>query len=209
MSDLQTVLLDCEYFPCIGWYRQFLQHEKVWIETHEYFQRASLRNRCYVAGPNGRLALSVPLEGGRNQRVLMHDLKISDRDPWQDRHWKTLQACYGRSPYYPYFEESVSGIFTKKYTYLTDLNLDTLRVINKLLSVRKEFEMTDSYQKNYPDHVTDARVVFNASSPGDESELHYLQPFEGKNGFIGGLSMIDLLFCEGKQSVALLLGGEK
>jgi len=209
MSDLQTVLLDCEYFPCIGWYQQFLRHEKIWIEKHEYFQRASLRNRCYVAGPNGRLALSVPLEGGRNQRILMHELKISDRDPWQDRHWKTLQACYGRSPYFPYFEEAIGGIFTRKYNFLVDLNLDTLVLMNSLLSVKKEFEMTMDYQKTYPDQVADQRSAFNAAHPGELTDVRYLQPFEGKNGFIAGLSMLDLLFCEGKQSLQLLLSHEK
>ena len=101
MSDLQTTLLDCEYFPCIEWYRQFVRSENRVIETQEYFQRATLRNRCYVAGPNGRLALSVPLEGGRNQRSFMHDIRVSNGVKWQAQHWYSTASRKGNSPVEP------------------------------------------------------------------------------------------------------------
>ena len=205
MSDVQTTLLDCEYFPCIGWYRQFVRSENILIEKQEYFQRATLRNRCYVAGPNGRLALSVPLEGGRNQRSFMHDLRISNQVKWQTQHWKTIQACYGRSPYFTYFEDSLVLIFTKRYEFLVDLNLDSIELMNRLLSLKKEFTVTESYQKEYPDPVNDFRSTFTTDTLTPD-DIHYLQPFEDKNGFISGLSMLDMLLCAGKQSLILLHG---
>ncbi len=203
MSDLQTILLDCEYFPCIEWYRQFVRSENRVIETQEYFQRATLRNRCYVAGPNGRLALSVPLEGGRNQRSYMYDIRVSNGVKWQAQHWKTIQACYGRSPYFPYFEDSLVRIFTKQYEFLVDLNLDSIELINRLLSVKNECTVTASYQKEYPDSVNDFRNAFDTETCTPD-DIHYLQPFEDKNGFVSGLSMLDMLMCAGKQSLRLL-----
>ena len=203
MSDLQTTLLDCEYFPCIEWYRQFARSENSLIETQEYFQRATLRNRCYVAGPNGRLALSVPLEGGRNQRSFMYDIRVSNEVKWQAQHWKTIQACYGRSPYFSYFEDSLVKIFTKQYKFLVDLNLDSIELLNRLLSVKKECTVTASYQKEYPDSVNDFRNAFNTDTVTPD-DIHYLQPFEDKNGFVSGLSMLDMLMCIGKQSLRLL-----
>lgn len=65
MSPTNTILLSSEYFPSIAWYQKYLQDADVIIEQYEKFEKASLRNRCYISGPNGRLALSIPIEGGR------------------------------------------------------------------------------------------------------------------------------------------------
>ncbi len=205
MSDLQTTLLECEYFPCITWYEAFINSEQVLLEKQEYFERASLRNRCYVAGPNGKLALTVPLEGGRNQKTLMKELKICNRETWQSLHWKTLQTCYNRSPYFEYFADELKFLFEKKYTYLLDVNIDSFLTINKLLSVKQHFSFTALYEKEQNERVIDFRKKFKAESRATDIHASYMQPFEEKNGFIAGLSMLDMLFCIGKRSTDLLL----
>ena len=204
MSVLQTVLLECEYFPCISWYQEYLKHENTIIEQYENFQRASLRNRCYVAGPNGKLALSVPLDGGRNQRTLMKDIKISYREKWQLLHWKTLQACYNRSPYFEFFEDILAPVFKKEYIYLMDLNLDTVRLMNQCIAIKKEWLFTLEFNADYKGEVEDLRYKFKAVNTEEETAISYIQPFKEKNGFITGLSMLDLIFCTGKQAAELL-----
>jgi len=205
MSDLQCVLLECEYFPCISWYRNFLLHEQIIIEQCENFQRASLRNRCYVAGPNGKLALSVPLQEGRNQKTLMKDVKISYREKWQHVHWRTLLACYNRTPYFEYFQHLLEPLFEKKYTYLMDLNINSLQAMNQCVSVKKEISLTENFLFIQPTEILDLRYSFNAANSEDGNAISYIQPFEEKNGFIKGLSMLDMLFCTGKQATELLL----
>ena len=209
MRELESVLLECEYFPCIDWYRQYLRAPNVIIEKYEYFVRKTYRNRCCVAGPNGILTLSVPLEGGRNQRAVMKDIKVSDAEDWQTLHWKTIQSAYNRSAYFEYFAERLKQIFAKRYTYLMDLNLDTLQVINHLLAVKKEFELTTAYQAEYEENMNDERQTFFASKPISNATIKYTQTFEERHGFIGGLSMLDLILCTGKQAVDLLLLAEK
>ena len=83
------VLLECENFPCIAWYKMFLRNENIQIEQHEYFVRKSFRNRTVIAGPNGLITLSIPLKGGRNQKNVMKDIEISYDENWQTVHWKT------------------------------------------------------------------------------------------------------------------------
>jgi hypothetical protein len=51
--------------------------------------------------------------------------------------------------------------------------------------------------------VNDFRNAFDTET-GTPDDIHYLQPFEDKNGFVSGLSMLDLLMCAGKQSLRLL-----
>jgi WbqC-like protein family len=205
MSEQQTTLLDCEYFPCIAWYQQFLKGEQIMIEKHENFVRTSLRNRFYIAGPNGRMSLTVPLDGGRNQKKRVCDLKISSNEPWQILHWKTLQACYNRSPYFEFFKDELYHLFHQKYHYLIDLNLDTIQTMNKLLSIKKQFTLTSDYIKSYEPQVLDLRNRYNAEDAAWDGDIHYIQSFEKQHGFIKELSMLDLLLCCGKQSVELLI----
>ena len=83
------------------------------------------------------------------------------------------------------------------------MNLDSIELINRLLSVKNECTVTASYQKEYPDSVNDFRSAFDTET-GTPDDIHYLQPFEDKNGFVSGLSMLDMLMCAGKQSLRLL-----
>ncbi len=206
MSKAKITLLDCEYFPCIAWYKSYLHSEEVFIEQYEHFERTSYRNRCEVTGPNGKIILSVPLERGRNQRTIMKDIRVCNQEKWQQLHWKTLCASYRRAPYFEYYEEELSALFDRQYTFLFDLNTDTLLLLNKLLKVEKPFMLTGQYEKKPEEGISDLRKTF---SPGKESETGlpvYLQNFEERNSFIQNLSMLDMLFSCGNKSPEMLMG---
>ena len=209
MGDLQSVLLECEYFPCIDWFTTFVQADQVLIEQYENFERASFRNRCYVAGPNGRLALSVPVEGGRNQRAVMKDLRISYHERWQHQHLKTLEACYGRAPYYDYVMEALYPIFEQSHIYLLDLNLLTVEVLQRLMKTKQTFQLSSNYQIILPTHFTDYRHEFGIRTMHKTSAFTYLQPFSSRHGFIDGLSTLDLLFCNGLRAIDYLDTAQK
>lgn len=203
------MLLESEYFPCIAWYGEYMRHEEVVIEQFEYFERATLRNRCYVAGPHGRLCLSVPLQGGRNQKQLMKDLRISNREDWQVQHWRTLQACYRRTPYFEYFEADLQAFFSRPFHFLFDLNLESLSLINRSLRITKPFRLSDSYREKGMDLGDDLRAKFTAKEHQPENALVYSQPFAERQGFVPGLSMLDLLCCAGRQGLEGLVACEK
>lgn len=205
----QSALLESEYFPCMAWYREFMRHEQVVIEQFEYFERATLRNRCYVAGPHGRLCLSVPLEGGRNQKQLMKDIRISNREAWQVQHWRTLEACYRRSPYFGYFEAELQHFFTRPFRFLLDLNSESLRLINDCLKVKHTFDYSGAWQDVPGAGCLDLRARFTAKEYMPDPPVVYTQPFAERQGFVGGLSMLDLLCCAGKHGLEALRDTEK
>ena len=190
------VLLECENFPCIAWYQLFLKYENIQIEQFEYFVRKSFRNRTVIAGPNGLVTLSIPLKGGRNQKNSMKDIEVSYDENWQAVHWKTIESCYRRSPYFEYYAEEVKILFEKKHRFLMDYNLKCLQLVNQLLQVKKEFVLTEKYDKTPLDNCIDARNIFEENR---SFELpNYMQVFQDRIGFKSNLSILDMLFCEGK-----------
>ena len=198
----KCILMESEYFPCIAWFADYLQSESVIIDNQEAFVRSSYRNRCEVAGAQGKQILSVPLEGGRNARRLTAEVKICYRERWQQVHWRSIEACYRRTPYFEFYESRLSGIFEHRFEYLVELNAHVLGV---LLDCLKQKTHHHSGQEEHPGTIfEDQRRKF---SPGLQDHLSfrpYLQPFQERNGFIPHLSVLDMLCCTGPDTIALL-----
>ena len=95
-KDSGILLIESQYFPSIYFYKTLTEGKILQIERYEHYQKVSFRNRCYIAGPNGIILLSVPLSKGKNQRTVMKDVRISNEENWQALHWKTLTSAYRR-----------------------------------------------------------------------------------------------------------------
>lgn len=201
MSQQDTLFLSAEYFPSIAWYAHRLQADRVGIHTRESFVRSSLHNRCYITGPNGILMLSVPLLGGRSQRQSIQEVKISYAEDWRQHHWKSLQTCYRRTPYFEYYMAAFEAFYRQSYTYLIELNRASIQLLDRCLSMHtshpidwsSDDEALQAYGK-----VSHLRV------PRERLPQHhfrYVQAFSDRHGFVNGLSTLDLLFCAGAKAL--------
>ncbi|MBV7529354.1 WbqC family protein [Chitinophaga sp. sic0106] len=203
-ANNSTLLIESQYFPSIDFYKTSIEHDILLLEKYEHYQKVSYRNRCYLAGPNGKMILSVPLTKGKNQRTVMKDVRISNEERWQSLHWKTLVSAYRRSPWFEYFEPELEELYERKFDYLLDWNLACLEWANNKLGLQQTILFTDGYQKEVTG-VTDMRDKLQPGTvqfPG----IQYAQVFEDRTGFLPGMSILDLLFCEGKQALEVLRG---
>ncbi len=205
----ETLLIESQLFPCVSFYKISISTSKLLLEQWEHYQKVSFRNRYYIAGPNGRILLSVPLTKGKNQRTLMRDVRISNEEKWQDQHWKTLVSAYRRSPWFEYYEEDLRPLFEQRFERLLDWNLACFDWVNARLGLDLPYTLTDAYVPAYPpgSGVIDAR---NTLRPGGEAPQGmdlpvYTQVFGERTGFLPNVSILDLLFCEGKQAVKRLI----
>ena len=123
-------------------------------------------------------------------------VKLETAFDWQKQHFKSLEAAYRTSPFFEYFEDTLLPIFTKKHTFLMDLNFETIEIVSKCLNMKLEFEKTNEYFYEVTDSL-DFRYLANGKK--DVSNFKpYTQVFGEKNGFINNLSVLDLLFNEGR-----------
>jgi len=206
-TNKTTLLIESQYFPNISFYKTLINYDILLIERYEHYQKVSFRNRCYIAGPNGSILLSVPLARGKNQRTVMRDVRISNDEKWQALHWKTLVSAYRRSPWFEYYEDELGRLFTKEVTYLLDWNLMCLEWANKIIGITIPVTFTDEYHKIYEagKDITDARDTMQPSPKEvDEDTVRYTQVFQERTGFLPDMSILDLIFCEGKRSIELL-----
>jgi hypothetical protein len=204
---MNNILTDIQYFGTVNWYKMLFKFSNIEFEIYERYQKMSFRNRCMIVGSNGLINLSVPLEKGRSQKILMKDVKISYTEKWQEQHWKSISSCYGNSPFFEFYEESLRSLFEKQPTYLFDLNFQTFEWVKKRLKWEVEMVSSGQYALDVAENCFDGRDLFKPNAYDQVKEvIRYQQVFGDRIGFKPNLCVLDLLFCNGPSSKSLLVG---
>jgi len=199
-----NLLIHPTYFPSISHYVAMAQSEKIVFEMEDNFQKQTNRNRTYIYSPNGIQLLNIPVKHSKQRHQKTKDVKIETDFDWQKQHFKSLEAAYRSSPFFEFFEDVIRPIFEKKHTYLMDLNLETLAIVSKCLRMKLEYGTTTEYFHEVDSNVTmDLRRLANGKKDHSQFEP-YTQVFEEKQGFLNNLSVLDVLFNEGKYALDYL-----
>jgi hypothetical protein len=150
--------------------------------SDERWQKQTLRNRCYIDSPSGPLALIVPVVHPA-PGALMRDVRISDHGEWRHQHWHALCSSYRQTPFFDYFEENFRPFYEeRRWAFLVDFNEDLQRTVLSLTGLDEER----------------LRTTFEANV---RRETPYHQMFASRHGFLPDLSIVDLLFNMGPESV--------
>lgn len=198
---MNTQLLPLFYLPPISWFSKFFKNDSDTIlEKFENFPKQTYRNRTNIYGANGKLTLVIPINHSGNR--LYKDTEISYTENWQKQHWKSIQNAYQSSPYFEFYEDRFAKIYEKQEKFLFDFNLKALEILIKISKIDHKIEFTESY-KSEPSAL-DLRTHFSAKNITSEKFEKYYQIFAEKYGFIKDLSMCDLLFNLGPESLIYL-----
>jgi len=203
----ENVIVPCCYLPPISFWSVWLNAAHIEIEAQENFVKSTFRNRCEVAGTNGLLKLSIPVEGGKSHRQLFKDTRIANDKRWQKIHWQTLCSAYRRSVYFEYYEDRLAPFYHKEFEFLYDFNRQLLELVCSFFKVEKPNAFTSTYEKEYGTGVLDLRSYFKSLNETLPGNIHfeapeYFQCFGDRTGFLPNLSVLDILFSEGPNATA-------
>ena len=197
-----NIIIHPTYFPSISHYIAMLQADLVTLEMEDNFQKQTNRNRMYIYSPNGVQLLNIPVKHSIDKHQKYKNVRIENDFGWQKNHFKSLEAAYRTSPFFEYFEDDFRPLFEKKHEFLMDLNLETFELVNDALGVQFSIEKTDEYFHEVT-NLKDFRSLANGKKDTTQIE-EYTQVFNEKHGFINNLSILDLLFNEGRYAVDYL-----
>ena len=200
----QLTILSTAYLAPVQYYSKLKNYPNAIIEHCEHFPKQTYRSRCDIYSPNGTLTLSVPLIK-RSERKAMKDLKIMYDYEWQKLHWRSLESCYRRSPFFEYYEDDFYSFYhDKKFEFLIDLNEALQQTILSLLKLKINYNFSTEYHKTYTD-ADDFRTIISpkesVESDTDFIPKPYSQVFDTNHGFIPNLSIVDLLFNQGSRAL--------
>ena len=197
------ILIHPNYFPNIHQFTQIIKANNILFEVSDNYQKQTFRNRTYIYGANGKLGLFIPVIHTHKNRELFKDVKISYDSNWMDLHLKSLQSAYRSSPYFEYFEDDFIKLYSEKEKFLVDFNIKCIKLISVLLDLDLDFKISSEYVEKTSD-IIDLRDLSNARKEKKIDTPKYIQVFESKHGYINNLSILDLIFSEGPNSVPLI-----
>lgn len=202
---MNKVLIDLHFLPSLEYFCALIRHDVIIIEKQEHFIKQSFHNRCYILGPNKIERLVIPVCGGHS-KLKISEIKIDYSQKWVNQHWRSIQSAYGKAPFYEYLTDDFNKLLIKRHESLFELNFHLLTICLKILGLQPEIRVTETFQKESTDGLLDLRNHISPKKPWQSRSFYEIKPYAQVfgNKFVENLSIIDLLFCEGKQAIKIL-----
>jgi len=197
------ILIHPTYFPSIATFVAITKAQSITFEMMDNFQKQTYRNRSYIYAANGKLQLSIPVIYTQKNRQLYKEVKIANDYNWQDIHWKSLESAYRTSPFFEFYADELEPLFKTPFEYILDFNLKCFEVICDCLQLDFSIKQTTVYNKE-PVSLSDFRHLAQAKKEPTYNLEYYTQVFSDKHGYISNLSILDLLFNEGPNTLSYL-----
>ena len=188
------------YLPNIS-YMAWLIKKKIYFNLTDKYNKQTFRNRAEIYGANGKLILTIPIIHSKEKKLqLTKEVKIFDKINWQTNHWKSICSAYRSSPYFEFYEQDFFNFYFEiKERSLFNFKIKLISNILNLLNQPFNFQ-TISYNKEKHtkvDKLIDAKNIHFQTTK-------YNQVFSNKYGYLNNLSIIDLLFNLGPNTIDYL-----
>lgn len=232
---MKATILQPTYLPWLGYFEMIDHVDTYVVFDHVQFVRKSWQQRNRIKTANGTVTLTVPVKREKRETRIC-DIEISyDREDILLNHWKTIELAYGKARFFNNYKESFEQIYTQKFNKLRDLNVAIIKNILNILGIKRR--MIFSSELNIDEKIGKTNDIVNLckkigitylyDAKGAEDFIdvsifekdnitiqfqNYEHPNYSQlwnNDFVPYLSVVDLLFNEGEQSLEIIRKGRK
>lgn len=223
-------ILQPGYLPWLGFFEQMHRSDVFVIYDDVQYDKEGWRNRNRIKTANGIQWLSVPVLFKLTDAPLITEIKIDNKVNWRKKHLMSIRQNYGRAPYFKDYSGFFEDAYAMEWDYLIDLDLffieglarflgignkiihrsSTLNVtgdrIGRLINLCKHFG-ADTFYEGYAgkDYIDENLLLAQGIKVEYQDYKHpdYRQLY---GEFVPYLSVVDLLFNNGSESLAILTG---
>lgn len=203
-TTTHTPVLPTAYLPPVAYFYYLIQHPIVAIAQQETYPKQTYRNRCEIVTANGKLAMILPVAKPNGNRTTTKEALLSHAEDWPVRHWRSICTAYKSSPFFLYYQDDFEAIYQTHWNSLIDFNMASLKLIVRLMQIDVVFSLSDSFETER-DNMVEMCATHSPKKPC--KQLHfpaYNQVFIDRHGFISNLSIVDVLFNLGPETLHYL-----
>tara|TARA_Y100000385_G_scaffold291948_1_gene374456 strand:- start:1643 stop:2266 length:624 start_codon:yes stop_codon:yes gene_type:complete len=199
----KELILSSHYFPCIAYFVYLVKQGTATIDMGEYYNKQSYRNRCTIYSAQGPLDLVIPVI--KSSRMALKDVCIEMKNNWKSKHWRAICAAYNSSPFFEYYSIELKNVFFNEEKKLSLFNSQLLDHICGEMGIDTKVNTSNIYINSLENQV-DLRSSLHPKKNFKYISTYpkYTQTFESIDGFLPNLSILDLLFNEGPESINFL-----
>lgn len=201
MAETDLILLPPAYLGSVEYYAALAAFPKAVIDWEMKFdKRQKSAHRCDIADTHGLRQLTVPVEKPVSMTgARWNDIVISAHGAWWHVHLETLKSAYGRTPFFEYYLDDLERFYSADRA--GERLCDYCKGLDALLRRLMGVETAVSYSLTPDETGLDCR---RGIPEGLVKTMPYYQVRSLSQGFIPGLSAVDLLFNLGPESIFLL-----
>lgn len=224
---MKLVILQCSYLPWLGYFDQMNRCDIFVVYDDIQYTRNDWRNRNRIKTAQGIQWVTVPVLLKGKEFPLIKDVQINNATNWRKDHYRTIKQNYSRARYFKDYIDMFEEVYSKDWKYLIDVDMAFIYLFKDALGIKSEIRFASDLKikGNRIQKLIDICKYFNASEflegqAGknyiDDSEFerngikieyqNYEHPTYSQlyGNFVSYLSIVDLLFNEGKQSLSIL-----
>lgn len=195
------------YLPPVSYMAWLSVADEIEVEIHETYPKQTLRNRCTIASANGPLNLSIPVEKPLGNHTPTNLIRASNHTQWKRQHWKSIVSAYRKAAYFIHYSDVLEPYYASNLneSLLFEWNMIVLQSLCEAIGLKNKISYTSTFVK-IPEGCIDMRVALSSKSldrtqPPEDVYINYFQSFSEKYGFLPDLSIIDVLFHLGPDTL--------
>jgi hypothetical protein len=221
------------FIPWLGFYDMLDAADEYIIYDTVQFDKNGWRNRNKIKLVDGVLWLTIPVQTSGNSKQINKDIKVQEVNAWKKKHLNSIYHSYKRAPFFDEIYKIIEPIWKLNSNFLLDYQLSGLQATVNYLEIKTKVRLASELQFVSSSSDKQARIIDLCKYVGANtylngaagSELYQKEIFKNENiglyfqnykhpqysqlhgKFIGHLSILDLLFCEGKESLNFIRAG--
>ena len=223
------------YFPWIGYFGFLdLSNEVIFLDDVQFSKR-SWQQRNKILFNNNFKYITTPVKSKGKRDQLIQDVQIYNEDFYKD-HLKIIQSVYKKTPYFKETYFVLEGLSEEisKLRFISDINIMIIRKICEILNInifysrsselnikkKKSLKLAEICKvKSYSNllsnegtikYLTEDKKIFKKNNIMiNFYKYENITYNQDSDKFIEGLSIIDLIFHEGPNSINIIRKGMK
>ncbi len=207
------VVLQPGYLPWLGFFEQMLRADEFVYLDDVQFDKHGWRNRNRIKGPAGPQWLTVPVRLSGLDKPRINDVLIDPSKPqWVAKHLKTLRNNYGSCPYFEWLYPELEELLNQPWTHIADLDIALVELLCEKMALSRRayrssrLEIMEGRCERLINicRKLDCDTYYSGAAARDYIDLEAFRHAGIEVVFVSHLSVIDLMFNCGPQSVSII-----
>jgi hypothetical protein len=224
----KAIITQSNYIPWKGYFDSIRQVDVFVVYDDMQYTKRDWRNRNLIKTPQGTKWLTIPVEVKGKYFQKIKDTKVAEKG-WNLSHWEIIKQNYKTAKNYKEISDWLEPLYKNcNYEYLTDVNMHFINEICRFFNVQteikfsSEFILADEKTQRLVDICKELEITDYYSGPAAKAYME-IEKFSNHNinvhywdygnypeyeqlysPFEHGVTILDLLMIEGKDSIKFL-----